>query len=650
MTEADGERELTAHERMNDDRLAWGLGELAGGATPPDVTARVLARIEQRPAAPPAPSRWLAAAVLLLGIGVVVMAWFWRGSPVAPVDVPAAPQDPEPRRLVPLPVHTGPEFVSARTAGDVAALPRDVSAVELLDLGNDEVSALRRRCPLVRKLRLRGQDFTDDALAEALSLRHLFFLDLSDCPQFTAKVLDAIADATQLQQIQLDGQAWLTAELAERFYKFGIRVYLTTPDHPLREVLADCTVRYENRLRDLQFGPSVNPAPNHWHEVRSTADIEALPDTVTHVDGLNLDDAAVAALRRLSALAHLRLRSGRQTEAGPMTPHTSNDNRRSVTDAGLEGLSAITTLQSLTLAGTVEVRGDGLRHLAGLHGLEELQLLCIDTSDAGLAELPKLPSLRRLVLTRNHGFGSAGMSAIAQCKHVGSLTLSACPQLHSDDYALLSVMTWLHELRIHATDGAWRNDSDRRLDDTEKAVLARAKEAAARRGAGLTDRSLMAFQELRHLQVLELTFGRFTNMGLQGLTGMNALRELNLTGTDELVASGLLYLPPQIRSLDLSYCRALDDSVAQVLRDQFPALTTLRLADVDRLTDVGPIVAIPTLRDLDLSRCAGLAEAAAEQLLTATQLRQLTVYLTPKLPDTVLRLREHGVVVHKAVW
>lgn len=640
----------TAPDRVRDDRLTWGLGELAGGATPPDVARRVLNRITNVPTPAVTRSRRLTAAVLLLGIGVVIAAWLQRSSAIAPAVVPALPQDPEPRRIVPLPVHTGPEFVGVRTAGDIAALPPDVTAVELLDLGDAEVSALRRRCPLLRKLRLRGSDFTDDALVEALSLRHLLFLDLSACPRLTTRVFDAIPSATQLHQIQLDGHDWLTAELVERCYKFGIRVYLTTPDHPLRGVLADCTVRYADRLRDLQFGPSVNPAPIHWHEVRSIADIEALPATTTHVDGLDLDDAAVAALRRLSRLAHLRLRSGRQTEAGPMTPHTNDANRRSVTDGGLEGLSTITTLESLTLAGTVEVRGRGLRHLAKLHRLEDLQLSCIDTADEGLAELPALPSLRRLELTRNHGFGSVGMAAITQCRHVTSLTLSACPQLHGDDYALLGAMTWLQQLRLHAAEGAWRNDSDRRLDDAEKAVLARAHEAAGRQGVGLTDRSLMEFQNLRQLQVLELTFGRFTSMGLQGLTGLNALRALDLTGTNELVASGLRYLPPQIRSLGLSYCRALDDSVAQVLRDQFPALATLRLADVDRLTDVGPLVAIPTLRELDLSRCAGLGETAAEQLLTATQLRQLTVHLTPKLPDTVLRLRDHGVVVHKAVW
>ena len=94
---------------------------------------------------------------------------------------------------------------------------------------------------------------------------------------------------------------------------------------------------------------------------------------------------------------------------------------RSVTDADLEHLKGLTTLQHLDLSWN-KITDDGLEHLKGLTNLESLILNDVTIADAGLAHLKWLKSLQRLVLWDTN-ITDAGLEHLKGLKRLESLNL-----------------------------------------------------------------------------------------------------------------------------------------------------------------------------------------------------------------------------------
>jgi hypothetical protein len=142
------------------------------------------------------------------------------------------------------------------------------------------------------------------------------------------------------------------------------------------------------------------------------------------------DGALMALVGRLERLEHLDL----------------YDNPR-LTDADLVHLRGLTRLHDLRL-GRGGVRGPGLIHLRALTRLESLRLWRMPLTDADLAPLAGLRSLRRLVI--------AAPVTAAGLRHLRGLTGLQELSLYSDaitdaDLAALRGMTGLRKLHINSS-------------------------------------------------------------------------------------------------------------------------------------------------------------------------------------------------------
>ena len=90
--------------------------------------------------------------------------------------------------------------------------------------------------------------------------------------------------------------------------------------------------------------------------------------------------------------------------------HRATPGGTKVTDAGLKELATIKSLQNLQLYGT-QVTNAGLKELAGLKSLKCLNLSSTQVTDAGLAHLKALPHLMALSLERT-GVTAAGLKQL----------------------------------------------------------------------------------------------------------------------------------------------------------------------------------------------------------------------------------------------
>lgn len=107
--------------------------------------------------------------------------------------------------------------------------------------------------------------------------------------------------------------------------------------------------------------------------------------SLTHLDlteNSKITDAGLGTLAGLKNLTHLKL-------------------AQKIGDAGLSQLSSLTSLESLDCSGCRgKITNDGLRHLVGNPRLQELDLRGVSVTDAGLDHLSALKNLRTLRLTR----------------------------------------------------------------------------------------------------------------------------------------------------------------------------------------------------------------------------------------------------------
>lgn len=326
--------------------------------------------------------------------------------------------------------------------------------------------------------------------------------------------------------------------------------------------------------------PEVLVAPQGGEECIEVTQFEAiasLPRDARAVELRNLDDAAVKALvRRCPKLEHLRVfASTAYSRAGDPARAVS------ITDAALTDIGLLTDLRNLQLIGTNEVRGDGLRQLERLPMLMDLELSYFDLDDDALQVMPRLPSLQRLSLHANIGFGDRGLAAIANCPGLRQLVLTSCSQLHAGSLRQLGRLVHLRQLNLNGIGNSWRGlgQPDARLYEP----IERAKAEAERTGAG---------------------------MRVAGLSDW-----------------------PELTYLDLGGNHLLEPEVGQRLREGCPNLRMLELPDCPLIDDttVAEVLGLRHLRRLDLSKCAKISEFSLPLLIAATQLQEIHLDDTPWL-------------------
>jgi formylglycine-generating enzyme required for sulfatase activity/predicted Ser/Thr protein kinase len=245
------------------------------------------------------------------------------------------------------------------------------------------------------------------------------------------------------------------------------------------------------------------------HEQAVEPGDKALPSTSFQLVRVNLaknarvTDAALEPLRGLGNILDLDLTmSAGITDAGLQSIedlHTLEGLHlagTAVGDAGLAHLERLTKLKSLTL-GQTQVTDAGLAHLRGLTRLETLWLHETSVSDAGLEHLRGLTELRSLLLWSTK-VTDAGLVHLEPLQRLEGLMLSG-REVGDAGVAHLESLKQLKTLWLTET--------------------------------SLTDAGVAQLRGLPQLGELNLRGSRITDAGLSQLQTLKNLRKLNVSGT-----------------------------------------------------------------------------------------------------------------------
>ncbi len=434
----------------------------------------------------------------------------------------------------------------------------------------DVGALLRERCPRLRSLDVRGcRDVDDGTIAEVLALPSLRVLRIDDCPRIGESTMQRMAASQRLQQVELGDDDWPTLAQVEALLRTGKRVVWTPPPDRAAGFAA------------LQAEHAAALARPRSEQVRSVAELEALPGDVTRIECRELGDRAAAVLAKRTSLVALEL-----IDDAP-------DDR--LTAKGFAAICRLPQLESLVLTTLRELRGEDLRALGDLRSLRSLRCVDVALDDAALDALATGASqLEELSLLACRSFGERGVASIARCAGLRQLELPKATQLDADALAHVGSLRQLEDLDLSGN-------------------------------PGLRDRALMPLQHCTALRRLNVADAPFTSKALQALDGMRRLEALDLSGDAELVPSALLHVPVTVTELALARCPALDANAATLLRDRFPALRELRVADNAWVTDdvLRTLVTMPSLQRLDLARCRALTTESFATIRDARKLRRV---------------------------
>lgn len=353
-------------------------------------------------------------------------------------------------------------------------------------------------------------------------------------------------------------------------------------------------------------GDAPLPQEPGWIEVSDARVIPNLPEQATAVQLRNLGDASVEALfARLPKLQFLSVFCSTvlRRNDDPADPE-------SITDAAFATIAKFSALRMLRIEGCDAITGATLGELAALPLLESVSFRFCDTSDEGLAVLPRLPSLRSVALHGNLGFGEAGLRAIADCPGLVRLRLSACGQLRWAWFEPLERLRNLQELDLaglshHRGIGVGLTTArTEKLTETVQSLLVLRERELGRTdsmGGTLVDvirnwpalRVLDLSEDLWMAPVAEDPRGKLLNPRMPGSARLHTER------SSHAVARHLLTACPSLETLKVVHCSDVDDEFVQL------------------------VIQLPMLRSIDLSQCGALSAACVPMLCEARGLREV---------------------------
>lgn len=275
-----------------------------------------------------------------------------------------------------------------------------------------------------------------------------------------------------------------------------------------------------------------------------------------------------------------------------------------ITDASLVHLEAMTRLWGLSLVNT-QITGPGMEHLKGLPRLQWLILNRTPFTNAGLYHLKELKGLRQVALSNTQitGDGIEHLKGLSELKTLGlqNTRVTDAGLVHLK--ALTSV----------------RNLS---LNDTQ-----------------VTDAGLERLKGLTGLRDLNLGHDEITGSGLANLAGMTGLRRLWLSGT-RMTDAGLAHLKglTGLQTLEMGGTQITDAGL-----EHLKGLTELQVLSLNgaRITDAGldQLKGLTKLQDLSLSKTQ-ITDAGLAYLKGLTGLRQLNLSGTQVTDAGVQRLKQ----------
>jgi hypothetical protein len=298
------------------------------------------------------------------------------------------------------------------------------------------------------------------------------------------------------------------------------------------------------------------------------------------------------------------------------------DARSLATDDVLKKLARLRRLKRLTLWRS-PITDEGLRHLAGLTELTELNLgQCPGVTDAGLAVLRELPNLARFDIEHQHAITDGGMQHLAGHRHLQMVNL----------------------LGTNTGDG------------TLQAIAGNSELDGLRTGNGVTDRGLALLHDFpaykepqRHdprIDILDDTTGvpwvqinlraPVSDRGLENLAGLEGLGYLKLIGSVEhraydarenpITAAGIRTLAklPNLVGFGAGPPKSGDAELASLA-----ALPNLRYVSVQSslATDAGfaALAASDSLEHLFAEDCSNITPKTLDSLSRSPRLRAVAV-------------------------
>jgi len=683
-TNDDGELD----ERVMD----WSLHERLGGEQPPDLVAAVRSRLETAeieggsgPRAARGGQRWLVAALVLLGVTAVFGVALWpKGAgervPVAPVPV----QEPKPANVY--------------SVADVAALPADTRAVEAIDVDDAVIEALTRLRDL--EVLIVREPFHESfglslKMPAPKTPRHI---TISSWPQF--------AKFTKLRRLELSGTemvyvqrtavdevrdpiGWLERlplleHLALRFLDTRAAVLQRLPvlrslrsldlsfNHGFVEdgvlALRQCRSLRKLSLRGCQQVHGTWLA--HLHELPELEELD-----LSAIDGMNwrsgwtvflddqtrkmvqdaadsagvgVDDVALEGLANAPRLRVLDISGGRWT------------------NAGLRALGACKTLTELNMFGAHEAGPDFVAALpkdlqrlevcadytdrfctAVRQHLTRLRHICVAAcyriTDAGLAELCAMPSLRVLDMRQMRGLTAATVDHLARAVQLEELDVRHCDFVTTAHVTRLRrALPKLTRLQSNFTDEeiAESNHLPNPVQIRTRAELdalpANTRNVLA---SDITDDCMAGFVRLHSLERLEITaewaspgmrrvvpdVRSITDAGLRQLGGLPALRILKIGGELEVKGPGLDVLGslPALEQLTLELMKVGDADLANVAKAQHLHTLHLRYTQGFGALTFAAIERMTTLRDVSLQGCVHVEDFWLAKVAALPNLEQL---------------------------
>lgn len=223
----------------------------------------------------------------------------------------------------------------------------------------------------------------------------------------------------------------------------------------------------------------------------------------------------------------------------------------SITDKGLQQLTALTRLEELSLVCCLGITDDGLSLLSH-SSLHSLDLTCCHITDMGLAALSTL-KLRKLNLSFCHGITDIGLQALRHMPLCSLNLKSLGDHITNDGLQVLRSLKTLQELDMcSSTDGAMRHLNC--LDRLQKLTISNISDV------GLAD--IVQCKQLEEL-FFEANFGRatITDEGLRMLGTCLSLQTLSFRECHLITTEGLVALTTltKLKKLAFSACEKISN-------------------------------------------------------------------------------------------
>jgi len=424
-------------------QLDWGLSEVVGGETSPDVTRQVLAAVRQSDAQSgmrAARSRWLlCAAAIVLGVVALFGVNHLSGSKADPGQTTSKKLDQDPEAHI------------VRAAEDVAKLPVDTRWVEVVGHGDAIVQAIAKRCPKLEKLHVntlsdKSSSPTDQVFEIAASLSHLRSLQLVKAVAVTGKGLEKLSAIPQLETLAI-GFGRLTPEAFEAL-----------PRLPSLRIL------------DLSYTQGVDD-----DALRAIAKCPGLRQL--GIPGCK--DVTAVGLAHLSQLVRIEILEIRQLKCSLDQLLIDRMARLRVLDAANSDVSKTfidrlpPSLTELTLPAddaTCGVIGQRLPLL------RRLRIAASSVTDVGVAELAALTDLRELDISNCLDVTHAGLAAFLKSERLCSLRIGRTPGLrpeHVEPLLAIGIDIIYGNRAVQRRAGSIARDISKLRERHTKAIMAR---------------------------------------------------------------------------------------------------------------------------------------------------------------------------------